>query len=120
MLCERVEYADESLAKHDIDMPALQALQLAQLRQRVLLVGRPLPKSLHQEFAGLCGANAAAQALDQGDAEILLEQRDLPADHRRIDVEPFSRGADRAEPHGLVQVAQAVMIEQSGHVTPNR
>ncbi|MGY3451774.1 hypothetical protein ACVILH_004116 [Bradyrhizobium sp. USDA 4353] len=111
----RHQVADETLAEHDVDMAAFEPLQLAQLGDGVGLIGLPLPEALDQQHPGLGRADAAAEPLDERQPELLFQQRDLPADHRGVDLERFCRCAHRAEPNGLVKVTQPMMIEQGRH-----
>jgi hypothetical protein len=62
----------------------------------LFLVRAVATPELQQMHGGLGGAHAARLPLEQCGAQFVLQQPDLPRDHRRRRVEAFRRAADRA------------------------
>ena len=59
--------------------------------------------------------DAAAVALQQGRRYLFLQQRNLPADRRGIDVQPLRRATDASELDRLAQVVKSLVVEIRGH-----
>ena len=109
------QIADEAFADRNVDVAAPQALDIAQLRQRVVAIGGTPMEMLHQKRAGFGRPHAAAMALQQHDIEALFQQRDLPAHHRRIDAERIRRRPHRAVVDRREQIVQPVIVHAVGH-----
>ena len=65
-------------------------------RDRVLQVLKDAMAQLEQRFAGRRDADAAADAMEDRLAELVLEQQDLPADRRLRDVQLLAGGGERS------------------------
>ena len=59
-----------------------------------------------QQFAGRRRAHAAAAALEQRHAHLVLEPQDLPVDRRRRDAQRIGCLADRAVARDMIEIAQ--------------
>src|SRR5580698_10734508 len=70
---------DEGFADGEIDIAGAGALELLEPRQEDLLLSARLPIVGTRSFTGLGKLDLAAAALDQPDAQVFLESRDLAA-----------------------------------------
>ena len=96
-------------------MAAFECLQIGEFGQRVLAGGILNMGVLHQQLSGLRCPDAAAVALQQGRRYLFLQERNLPADRRGIDVQPLRRAADASEFDRLAQVVKSLVIKIRGH-----
>ena len=85
--------------RHAADQPHRAAQRLARVADRgdgVLQILEDAVAQLEQRFAGRRDADAAADAVEDRLAELVLEQQDLAADGRLGDVQLFAGGRERA------------------------
>ena len=105
----------EAAADDQGDMPAHQPAHFADACEGIAALGHLLAEMGGEEFPRLRGAHAARQALEQGNAELALEFRDLAAHHRGVDAQKIGRRAHRAAAHGLDQVSQVMIVQPVRH-----
>ena len=90
-------------------------LELPQPGQGVVPVDRVAAIVLDQELAGFGGSYPTAVPVEQGCVELLLQQGDLAAHHRRVHAERVGRGAHGAVTRSLEQIAQPVLVDCIDH-----
>jgi hypothetical protein len=104
-----------ALAGHHVDVAALDLADAVHLRHQVLLLA-VLPAHVAREhLPGVGGHHAAAVALQQGHAALLLEQADGAAHCRGVHVEHVGGAAHRAAVQHMHEVAHAARVELVVH-----
>jgi hypothetical protein len=114
------QHVDITLAGDDAHVAGLQPPQCLQaLLEQFLLRAAPAP--VLEQMRGCLGRlHAARLPLEQLDADLLLEQTDLPCDHGRRGVDAVGRAADGAVGQHLMEVAQAALVEFAHGVSGQR
>ena len=115
---------DVEADRHAADQPhraAQRLLRVADGRHGVLQILEDAVTQLEQRFAGRRDADAAADAVEDRLAELLLEQEDLAADRRLRDVQLLAGGrersgvGDRADDLELPQIHAPQRYMRSAH-----
>ena len=109
------QVSDVALAGHQLDMATLQRLEVREFRQCILAGGVLNAGVFHQQLPRLRCPDAAAVSLQQVRRYLFLQQRNLPADRRGIDVDPLRRAADASELDRLAQVVKSLVIKIRWH-----
>jgi hypothetical protein len=107
---------DVALAGDDVDVAALDLADGVHLGQQVLLLALLAAQVDRQQFTGIGRRHAAAAALEQHRAALLLEQAHGAADGRGVHVEHLGRAAHRAAFEHLHEVAQPPRVQLVVHV----
>ena len=88
----------------DPDLAPTQALEVVDLRSRFAEVAAEAADGLQKDLAGGCQPKPLRHALEQGQAQLLLQLDDLPVHRGGRDVEVFGGATDRPAPSHLIEI----------------
>src|ERR1700732_46223 len=101
----------KALARNDPDGALLHRLDRLKPRSQLLAVSLASTQILKDVCGDFGWGDTPRPSLKQGDAQFLLEQRDLPGNHRRRGVESVGGSPYRTVLVHRLKIPQALLIE---------